>query len=269
MSYFDNTGRCIPAKGMRVFSERPNHYYKIEQPKIDYTTILDQSKKYNGLRQDFTLNEFKEKALGLLEDIKADQNYKNLINGAHIPFVFENVKTESDIGRGLETILLPNLKSAFNNKFPESHFKAILQSDSKLPDQLTLDPYSNYQALIEASKSEPVVGWYFPQAFQEYDVKSQRLQLTFLMPPKNANICLSGGMDVISAMIGCPELLISDNHYSPILCLSAYAHKDPRLVLLLKSYGPHLEFWCMTQMLTHNTTQVSEQWAGGISIFET
>jgi hypothetical protein len=44
-------------------------------------------------------------------------------------------------------------------------------------------------------------------------------------------------------------------------------HDDPRLVLLLKSYGPHLEFWCMTQMLTKDVTQVSEQWSGGISIF--
>jgi hypothetical protein len=49
--------------------------------------------------------------------------------------------------------------------------------------------------------------------------------------------------------------------------MSSYEHADPRMVLLLKAYGPHLEFWCMTQMLSRNITQVSEQWAGGLSIY--
>ena len=252
---------------MRVFSEKPNYYYKIEKPKIDYPTILERSKKFNGLRQDFSLNEFKEKAQGLLEDIKEDQNYENLLKGVHVPFVFEHISKEQDVGRVLEDVLLPNLKNSFLDKYPENHFKAILQSDSKLPEQIKLDSTSNYRNLINASKLGPVVGWYFPQAFQEYDVKSQRSQLRYLESPKNTEICLSGGMDIISSLIGCPELLISENHYSPILCMSAYVHSDPRLVLLLKAYGPHLEFWCMTQMLTKETTQVSEQWAGGISIF--
>jgi hypothetical protein len=66
---------------------------------------------------------------------------------------------------------------------------------------------------------------------------------------------------------GIPDLLISEEFYTPILCMSGYVHRDPRLVLLLKAYGPHLEFWCMTQMLTRDTTQVSEQWAGGITVF--
>jgi hypothetical protein len=74
-------------------------------------------------------------------------------------------------------------------------------------------------------------------------------------------------MDIGAALIGSPELLISDQFYTPILCMSAFAHSDERLVLLVKAYGPHLEFWCMTQMLSKHTTQVSEQWAGGLTIF--
>jgi hypothetical protein len=64
-----------------------------------------------------------------------------------------------------------------------------------------------------------------------------------------------------------PDMLINSDYYSPILCLSSYIHSDERMILLYKSYGPHLEFWCMTQMLTPNTKQVSEQWTGGITIF--
>jgi hypothetical protein len=85
--------------------------------------------------------------------------------------------------------------------------------------------------------------------------------------PKLGNVCLSGGIDISAALIGSPELLINEDSYAPILCMSAYVHTDPRLVLLVKSYGPHMEFWCLTQMLSKGVTQVSEQWAGGISIY--
>ena len=96
-------------------------------------------------------------------------------------------------------------------------------------------------------------------------MESQRKQMEQL--PKLDNVCLSGGIDISAALIGSPELLISEDFYAPILCMSAYVHKDPRLVLLVKSYGPHMEFWCMTQMLAKDVTQVSEQWAGGITFF--
>lgn len=82
------------------------------------------------------------------------------------------------------------------------------------------------------------------------------------------NLCLSGGIDILAALIGSPELLINENFYAPILCLSAYVHSDQRLALLMKSYGPHMEFWCMSQMLTPKLKQVSEQWAGGITIYK-
>ena len=91
--------------------------------------------------------------------------------------------------------------------------------------------------------------------------------MTELPQLSGASVCLSGGLDVVAAMVGSPGLLVNEEQYPPILCLSAYRHVDPRLVLILKAYGPHLEFWCMTQMLTKTVTQVSEQWAGGLTIF--
>ena len=81
-------------------------------------------------------------------------------------------------------------------------------------------------------------------------------------------VCLSGGKDICAALIGSPDLLINEENYAPIICMSSYVHSDSRLVLVLKSYGPHMEFWCMTQMLAKNTTQVSEQWSGGLTIFD-
>ena len=132
---------------------------------------------------------------------------------------------------------------------------------------ITLSSDSRYEKLISALDAGPVVGWYFPQALQEFDIQSQRAQMASLPKLEGAEVCLSGGIDICAAVTGVPDLLISDEFYAPILCMSAYIHRDPRLVLLLKAYGPHMEFWCMTQMLTIDTTQVSEQWAGGLSVF--
>ena len=114
------------------------------------------------------------------------------------------------------------------------------------------------------SKSD-ICGYYFPQVLQEYSVDAQILQMKDL---KNIpNICLSGPIEVAIALIGNPNLLINKKYYSPVLCLSGVSHIDKRLISCFKSYGRHLEFWCLSQMLSKDKKQVSEQWSGGLSIF--
>ncbi len=267
MSYFNESGRCIPGEGMRVFGSTPSHYYTLVQPELDYAQILRNAVAAGSSFGNLRAEDFKSASGELLRVVNADSNYAGLLKGVHVPFVIPQEGSVADLGDHLEQVLLPRLKASFNSAFPESHFKAVLQSDSKLADHVTVAADSRHQALINAAQRGPVVGLYFPQAFQEFDVDSQRRQMHALPPLQGAQTCLSGGMDVCAALTGVPGLLINEQAYSPILCLSAYQHADPRMVLLLKSYGPHLEFWCMTQMLTKTLTQVSEQWAGGLTVF--
>lgn len=265
MNYFNENGRRIPSSGHRVFSQMPKNYYQITQPKINYKSILKNSIQFGGVSPEFELSEFEFKCNELQKVIKGHPDYLNLFNGTHIPFVCRKIVSSDDLGAQLEAVELPNFQKIFNSRFPDKHFKAVLQSDSKLLGKIKLDPRSRYDEFLSKAKKDTVVGWYFPQALQEFDIESQRQQMIDL--PSTKNVCLSGGIDIISALIGTPDLLISENFYAPILCLSSYVHADPRLVMLMKSYGPHMEFWCMTQMLTKETTQVSEQWAGGITFF--
>lgn len=267
MKFFDENGRRIPGEGMRVFAQVPSNYYRIDPPVINFDQILARSKKYGFVQSDVAGAEFANKANEIKSKIQSSPTYSNILNGTCIPFIYERPTSESDLGEDLISNLLPNLQKSFTDKYPESHFKAILQSNSELAKNITLDPDSRYGEFIEASKKHTLIGWYFPQALQEFDVESQRRQMRHLPVESGINVCLSGGMDVCAAIAGTPELLISEDYYAPILCLSSYVHKDERLVLLLKSYGPHMEFWCMTQMLTSDTTQVSEQWAGGLTFF--
>jgi hypothetical protein len=268
MKYFNDYGRCIPMQGMRVFSTEPNNYYRLTQPEISYENILNRCIEFGMAPDSVKTADFKEKADYLLDGLKSDDKYRNLLKSIRIPFVFQNMTGKIDLGINLEEVLLPNLQKSFNADNSQAHFKAILQGNSELQKKISIAPDSRYEEFLIASKNSPVVGWYFPQALQEFDIESQRQQIKFLPQLKNGNICLSGGMDICAAIIGTPNLLISNEFYTPILCMSAYIHKDPRLVLLLKSYGPHMEFWCMTQMLTPDIKQVSEQWTGGITVFE-
>ena len=265
MTYFNEYGRRVNSGKYRVFSEEPQNYYKIAQPKINYEDILKNSIQFGGVNPTLKVDEFKSSCLNLEKEIKSNADFANLFKGTHIPFIAKKIDSTEDLGGDLETFELPNFQKAFNHAFPSMHFKATLQSDSKLPANIKLDSRSRYDAFVESLKKGAVVGWYFPQALQEFDIESQRQQMVDL--PILETFCLSGGIDILAALIGSPDLLVSKDFYSPILCLSSYVHMDPRLVLLLKSYGPHMEFWCMTQMLTKNTTQVSEQWAGGITFF--
>lgn len=266
MNYFNDHGRCIPSSGMRVFAENPSYYYAIKQPCIDYQAIYQRLKDYGGVSK-LSLEEFEYKASSLLHEINSDSNYTNITKGVGLPFILEPSEGELDFGENLEEILLPKLKDSFLAEHSELHFKAILQGDSRLKQLVLIEPRSRYARLLDAARKGPVVGWYFPQALQEFDVESQRAQIQHLPELKNSDFCLSGGLDICMALTGYPGLLINEDSYAPILCMSAYTHKDPRLVMLLKSYGPHLEFWCMTQMLAKDITQLSEQWTGGISIF--
>ena len=110
------------------------------------------------------------------------------------------------------------------------------------------------------------MGIYFPAAFPEFAISSQRDAFKSLQT--DLNICLSGPLEVVSATTSCPSLLIDSENYSPILCMSGVSHVDNRLEAVLKSYGPHLEFWILSNLLTPGVEQVSEQWYGGLTIYK-
>jgi hypothetical protein len=268
MSYFSNLGRRIPGVGMRVFNKKPSEYYRLNQPNLAYAEILERLKKHGMVPVDISEKIFESHATSLLDMMRVSRDYSGLLNGVHIPFVFKDTQKLPDLGRHIEDHLLPSVQKSFNDTFPQSHFKAVLQSNSELQGSVKIASHSGYESFIEATQRGVVVGWYFPQALQEFDVDSQRRQMETLPQLIDAQVCLSGAVDICAAVVGSPELLISEDFYTPILCMSAIEHLDPRMVLLLKAYGPHLEFWCMTQMLTKELTQVSEQWSGGLCVFK-
>jgi hypothetical protein len=237
----------------------------LKSPKFSFEGILINSQQYAGVDSNISAKSFELVCLELKKKVQAEPSLNNLFNGIHVPFICPQASMISDLGTELEKITLPSVASSFKAEFPELHFKTTVQGSSKLSGELSIATDSRYEVFHEAHNKGAVAGWYFPQALQEYDIASQRAQMGSL--PFSEGLVLSGATDTAAALVGSPGLLINKDDYPPVLCLSALKHVDERLMLCFKAYGQHLEFWCMSQMLTPELTQVSEQWSGGLTLF--
>ena len=258
---FDNKGWRLPNGIYETFSDNPKWFFKLGENLPDDKLAIDRIDKYKKINRK---NDACEALFRLNNTINNNIFIKNINNGIKVPFVIN--KTDlPDIGTYLEETLLEKVSKSFTDFFPESHFKAVIQDKTDLINKLFPSLNSGYKAFLDKLSKVDICGYYFPQVLQEYSVDSQILQMKELN--KVQNLCLSGPLEVATSLIGTPNLLISKTHYSPVLCLSGVTHIDSRLICCFKSYGRHLEFWCLSQMLSKNKKQVSEQWSGGLSFY--
>lgn len=262
--YFDEYGRRVIGEGLRVFDSHPLDYYFIKNNGYDFGAISE-SYRASGYFPTLDDSRFASCCEQLRCELQVNSVCSGLFNGVHVPFAIPKTPFEEDLAISLVEARLPFLEKAFKARYPEAHFKAIMQGGTNLRDNLRIASSSRYEGLVKAISHGDVYGWYFPQALQQFDISSQTAQMRDL--PDDVSLCLSGPTEIFSAVIGKPDLLINEDGYSPILCMSAVEHTDERLVLVLKTYGPHLEFWCLSQMLAPGVKQVSEQWAGGLTLY--
>ena len=258
---FNNKGWRLPNGIYETFSDKPKWFFKLGENLPDDKLAINRIDKYKKISRKKSAF---EALLGLNNTINNNIFIKNINNGIKIPFVIN--KTDiTDIGMYLEETLLEKVSKSFTDFSPDSHFKAVIQDKTDLVNKLFPSINSGYKEFLNKLSKSDICGYYFPQVLQEYSVDSQILQMKELN--KVPNLCLSGPLEVAISIIGTPNLLISKMHYSPVLCLSGVTHIDERLICCFKSYGRHLEFWCLSQMLSKNKKQVSEQWSGGLSFF--
>ena len=265
---FNTLGRFCPSEKCRVFSEVPKNFYKIDKIKPDYLHQHDFAIAAGLVSPELDILDVVDTLNTVNSLIKEKDEYNFLFNAIAIPFCLSIPDAHNDLGTQLEEHWLPLLKNEFEKQVPGAYFRATLQGNSQLKESIKISKGSGYDYFLDHCKSATVAGYYFPTALQEFDIKSQRGRVKILPKVENLSLCLSGPFEIICSLLAYPKLLFSKASYSPILCASALEHLDPRMVMLFKSYGPHLEFWLMTQMLTPSKTQVSEQWSGGVTIYK-
>ena len=256
---FDSKGTLIPSANHCCFSYPSNDFYALSPFSSD-ESITAISEIHH-----LDIDHLTAKFHNLFKSV-GSSNLKSILNGPSIPF-FLPATAITDIGARLENDLMPVLSKAFTTYRPGSHFKAIVQDKKDLPGRLAPRKNTRYSSLIEANIKSHLIGYYFPIALNQYSVSSQVAAFRQISEDSLA-YCLSGPLEIASALASTPNLLIHDNRYSPILVASGAEHADSRLVPIFKSYGQHLEFWVLSNILTPGVEQVSEQWSGGVTIYE-
>ena len=265
ISFFNERGRRVLTKPYRVFDAQDLDYYYIQNKELDLTETLRNFHAV-GIGVSISLEEFETSLRALKNRFQSSPALKNLFKGVHVPFIAPKIDdTGEDLSYTAVERLLPKLEASFKRHYPQAHFKAIMQGGTSLSGNLRIDERSRYKNVMSAAVNSHLIGWYFPQVLQQFDIESQVRQMEEL--PHESGLSLSGPMEVLSANIGKANLLINEEGYAPILTMPAVRHVDEKLTLALKAYGPHLEFWCLSNELTPGVKQVSEQWAGGISIY--
>ena len=266
---FDEFGRKIPTAGDRVFSEIRKSFYKLdgEINLSDYIKFHNTAISVGMIFSEIPVENAYQKLIKLYKSVELSNHFKNILRGPFIPFSMKLSSVSSDIGTQIEDFFLKNVKNSFENQYPQYAFKATLQGREKLLHNMSVSPQTKYTNFMKKVSDQGVYGLYFPTALQGYDILSQQKAVMKIPEPEDFDVCVSGHIEASYALTVKPGFLKSSKSYAPILCLSAIQHRDKRLVPLFKSYGPHLEFWLMSQMMSPNVTQVSEQWAGGLTVY--
>ena len=60
MQYFDKSGWRVPGSDMRTFGESRGSYYRLDQPRIDYASVLDRIGRHLGTALDMTAEQLRD-----------------------------------------------------------------------------------------------------------------------------------------------------------------------------------------------------------------
>ena len=98
MQYFDKSGWRAPSSDTRTFGESRGNYYRLDQPRIDYASILDRIGRHPGAALDITAAQFEGRVGSLLSGLRSSADIGDLAGGVYVPFVFRRAQRGADLG---------------------------------------------------------------------------------------------------------------------------------------------------------------------------
>jgi hypothetical protein len=261
---FDKYGRRTPFHGMRVYNQISRRYFQTNQPEIDFTEIHSRIMRFGGIESSVSAKTFEKICQEMLNDLATDSEVASILNGIHLPFICPALPESTEINKEMLE-LAEAVQNSFKDKFPEYDFYHLAKKHLEQNGEVEVAQSSRYERFEEARRNGSVVGWYFPTCLAEYDIDSQREQ-TESLPPQ---FVLSGMAEASMALVGCPDLLLNKETYPHHLCLTALKDADERFFYCFEAYGYNLVFNRRTNVLIPGVKQLSEQFAGGLTVFTT
>ncbi len=247
---FDKSGRCIPGPVSAKVQQKVRRYFRCDPPKYDLQDIFQRSNRYLG-QISLGFDQFTAQVAQLQSKLQQDPGLSNLLHGPMVPFLLPR-KAPQDIGEALEQDYLPAVAAAFNERFPDYAF--VDHNKVALPHKLLPVPGCGHAELLQTQTEQDLVGLYFP-ALDGYSLEAARQQLAFL--PEGFS--LAGAADSCAALVACPELLLREDGYAPLLWLGALESDDPNEGFHFEAYGYNLNF--NRRMHLGNA---DEYWANGL-----
>ena len=232
--FFDEHGRCIPDGVTSPVYKETRRYFQIPKIKVNYLDIYNRIKSHLGSDGGITPEDFKTRSETILSDLKVDTTTQNITKGPAVPFFIpkDNI---SDIGSSLVTKYIKALDDSFSEQNPTYEF--INHCTEDLTDNLKISPDSRHQIIIDRTRDETIVGYYFPSLL-EYSFPAA-IERVSSLPDK---FILAGGFDTCAAFIGTPNLLLRKDGYPPLLWMTALEGPSPQAGYHIEAYGYNLTF---------------------------
>ena len=232
---FDVSGRRVPADGLGAPVNPACSRYTLGQPAIDYGEMHARISEHMGSAGQVSASEFAERAEGVLDSLRRNEETAPLANAVRVPFALAADRRD-DLGQALEDRYLPALERSWKAAFPKADFKNELRGG--LASAVAVAKGSRYERLIQAMAEGPVVGYYFPLALSGFSVAAALRQVSELPDI----FVLSGGHEVCAALTGCPDLIVHKGGYPPQLDLSAFQAPAEGYGYHFAPYGYNLTF---------------------------
>src|SRR5207253_251000 len=100
--------------------------YSLVQPGIDYAHIHARISEHMGSAGQVSASEFAERAEGVLDTFRQNEETAPLVSGVRIPFALAADRRD-DLGQALEDLYLPALGRSWKARFPKSDFRNELR----------------------------------------------------------------------------------------------------------------------------------------------
>ena len=153
---FDQFGRCSPELTSEEVVKKSRKYFYIDEAvrkKLNDSEIFKNLKNYYNDQININYDEFINRVSKLRNKVEQNSSINNISNSINIPFILPIIKDHTDIGKDINTLLIPKLIKSFKNKFPDYDF--VNHCKKNLEGDILATKESRYDGIIKNLKTKP------------------------------------------------------------------------------------------------------------------
>jgi hypothetical protein len=236
--FFDKFGRFNCNLIAKNSYKNTRNYFTLEsdiKKKIILKNIYKNSVDFFNEKIQISYEVFENKINFLINKISNEELLKNLNNCVYVPFLFPKLK-EKDLGKNIKNIFIPSLVAAYKKIFPNYLF--VNHYKDELENSIIFTKESRYENFLKNTDKEDTIGILY-LSLNEFSFPESEFAIKKL--PEIFN--LSGGYEIMSALIGVPNLLFKKDKYPPLLWFSSLRkYDDENIGFHIEPYGYNLTF---------------------------